>query len=326
MTSKAKWRANQRNAQFSTGPVSAAGKKRCAKNAWVHGLSQALQVKDLDEKHQEMAVTLQQAGYSAGQSATMALAMQDFQRAKGYRATIDPVRYQRRALKQLRQVLATKVLPFVFILFLPACVPFGLYQNAYNAGVDYFNPKPFIVTDAIKNSPYAMQLVRYKNYNAVMVLAYVDDGARLSWVDSEGNGFTTLEGKIISSHGLDNDLEIMDPPKVRDIFLRMLNEDYGQSSFNSLFRLSAPPTAYLEMQHVFKIIERKQQSIKRQIDQGEVLVSLIEEQIYVPAIKWEASNFYWVDEEGNVVKSKQALAPNTEKYFLETLKSFKPTN
>ena len=93
-----------------------------------------------------------------------------------------------------------------------------------------------------------------------------------------------------------------------------------------MFRLSAPPTAYLEMQHVFKIVERKQQSIKRQIDQGEVLVSLIEEQIYVPAIKWEASNFYWVDEEGNVVKSKQALAPNTEKYFLETLKSFKPTN
>jgi hypothetical protein len=233
---------------------------------------------------------------------------------------------QAQALKQLRQVLATKVLPFVFILFLPACAPFGLYQNAYNAGVDYFNPKPFIVTDAIKSSPYAMQLVKYKNSHAVMVLAYVDDGARLSWVDSEGNGFTTLEGKIISSYGLDNDLEIMDPPKVRDIFLRMLNEDYGQSSFNSLFRLSAPPTAYLEMQHVFKIVERKQQSIKRQIDQAEVVVSLIEEQIYVPAIKWEASNFYWVDEEGNVVKSNQALAPNTEKYFLETLKSFKPTN
>ena len=211
-------------------------------------------------------------------------------------------------------------------LFLQACVPFGLYQNAYIAGVDYFNPKPFIVTNAIKSSPYAMQLVGYKNSHAVMVLAYVDDGSRLSWVDSEGNGFSTLEGKIIASNGLDNDLEIMNPPKVRNIFLSLLEGNYELVDFDSLYRLSAPPTAYLEMQHVFKILESKQQTIKRQIDQAEVVVSLIEEQIYVPAIRWKTSNFYWVDEKGNVVKSKQVLAPNTEKYFLESLKEFKPAN
>ena len=214
----------------------------------------------------------------------------------------------------------------VMSLFLQSCVPFGLYQNAYNAEMDYFNPKPFILTDAIKSSPYAMQLVKYKNSHAVMVLAYVDDGSRLSWVDSECNGFTTLEGKIIASNGLDNDLEIISPPKVRDIFLFLLDGNSVKVDFDSFYRLSAPPTAYLEMKHVFKIVERKQQSIKRQIDQAEVVVSLIEEQIYVPAIKWEASNFYWVDGEGNVLKSKQALAPNTEKYFLETLKDFKPFN
>lgn len=217
-------------------------------------------------------------------------------------------------------------LVLVIAIFLEACAPFSLYQNAYNAGLNYFNPKSFIVTEEIMNSPYAMQLVRYKNSHAVMVLAYVDDDSRLSWVDSEGNGFTTIEGKIIASHGLDNDLEIMNPPKVRGIFLNLLEGDSDQVAFDSLFRLNTPPTAYLEMQLVFKIVERKQQSIKRQIDQVEVLVSLIEEQIYVPAIKWETSNFYWVDDEGNVLKSKQALAPNTEKYFLETLKIFKPTN
>jgi hypothetical protein len=227
---------------------------------------------------------------------------------------------------KLTKVSAKCSLVVAMALFYEACVPFGLYQNAFNAGVGYFNPKPFIMTDAIKSSPYAMQLVRHKNSHAVMVLAYVDDGSRLSWVDSQGNGFTTLEGKIISSHGLDNDLEIMNPPKVRDIFLRLLDGDYEQLTFNSLFRLSAPPTAYLEMKHVFKIVESKRQNIKRQLDQAEVMASLIEEQIYVPAIRWNESNFYWVDEVGNVIKSKQNLAPNTEKYFLETLKSFKTTN
>ena len=225
-----------------------------------------------------------------------------------------------------KKATSKSALVVAMVLFLQACVPFGLYQNAYNAGMDYFNPKPFIMTDVIKSSPYAMQSVRYKNSHAVMVLAYEDNGSRLAWVDSEGNGFTTLEGKIISSYGLGNDLEIMNPPKVRDIFLRLFEGDYGQITFNSLFRLSAPPTAYLEMKHVFKIVESNQQSIKRQIDQAEVMVSLIEEQIYVPAIRWEASNFYWVNEEGSVIKSKQSIAPNLEQYFLETLKEFKPNN
>jgi hypothetical protein len=227
---------------------------------------------------------------------------------------------------RLSKVFAKSLLIAGMALFYQACVPFGLYQNAYNSGMDYFNPKPFILTNEIKSSPYAMQLVRYKNSYAVMVLAYFDDGSRLSWVDNEGNGFTTLGGKIIASNGLDNDLEIINPPKVKDIFLGLLDGGSKQVDFNSLYRLSAPPTAYLEMKHIFKIIERKQQSIKRQIDQAELVVSLIEEQIYVPAIKWEVSNFYWVDDEGNVLKSKQALAPNTEKYFLETLKDFKPFN
>lgn len=211
-------------------------------------------------------------------------------------------------------------------LFSQACVPFGLYQNAYNAGVDYLNPKPFVVTENIINSPYAMQLVRYKNSHALMVLAYVDDGSRLSWVDSDGNGFTTLEGKIIASHGLDNDLEIMNPPNVRGIFIGLLQGDTQEVIFNSMFRLSTPTTTYLEMQHFFKIVESNPKSLERKIDNAEVMVKLIEERIYVPAIRWEVSNFYWVDEGGNVVKSKQALSPNTGKYFLETLKDFKPIN
>lgn len=229
------------------------------------------------------------------------------------------------ACLQLRFVLKM-LLVAVITIFLQGCAPFGLYQNAYNTGLDYFNPKPFVVTENIINSAYAMQLVTYKNVHTVMVLAYVDDGSRLSWVDSEGNGFTTVEGKIITSNGLDNNLEILEPPKVRDIFLRLIDGNSEQINFNSLFRLSTPPTSYMEMQHTFKIIEGKQQSMKRQIDQSEIMVNLIEERIYVPLIRWETSNFYWVDKKGMVVKSKQVLAPNTERYFLETLKDFIPTN
>ena len=227
---------------------------------------------------------------------------------------------------KLSKIISKSALVLMMVLFSQACAPFGLYQNAYNVGVDYFNSKPFIMTDAIKSSPYAMQLVTYKNSHAVMVLAYVDDGSRLSWVDSEGNGFTTLDGKIIASHGLDNDLELMNPPKVKNIFLSLLDTSSEQVTSNSMYRLSTPPTAYLEMWHTFKILEKKPQSMKRLIDQAEIMVSLIEEQIYVPAIRWKTSNFYWVDDKGNVVKSKQALSPNTEKYFLETLKDFKPFN
>ena len=326
MTIKARFGVNRRITQFSTGSLSNPGKRSSAQNLVVHGLSTALQAVGLDSKQKGLAQDIQTSGCSLAQSVTIAVAMKDLARRKTFKNIIETVRYRRLcALAQFRNVLKSLSV-VVMTLFLQSCFPFGLYQNAYNAGADYFNPKPFIISDAIKSSPYAMQLVRYKNSNALMVLAYVDDGSKLSWVDSEGNGFTTLGGKIIASHGLDNDLEIINPPKVKDIFLSLIDGDFKQSTLNSLLRLSNPPTDYLEMQHTFKIVKKKPQMIKKQINQAEVSVNLIEEQIYVPAIRWEASNFYWVDEKGNVVKSKQVIAPNTEKYFLESLKEFKPTN
>ena len=321
MTSKAKWRANQRNAQFSTGPLSAAGKKRCAQNAWVHGLSQALQAEDLDKKHQEMAVTLQHAGYSAGQSATMALAMQDFQRAKGYRATIDPVRYQRRALKQLRQGLATTVLPFVFILFLPACVPFGLYNNAYQASVEYFNPAPFILTPQIKNLPYAMQLVEHRGKSAVMVLAHADQ-QKLTWVDSESNEFTTLHGKIINSHGLTNDFENLQPPNIHEIFQFLAQRIHSSVERESLVRFLKPTTTFLQTKHTFSLSPKAAKLFERKIDGKLLEYYILTESVEIPAVRWQYTNTYWLDTSGRVLKSKQFIIPDQPKYYLETLKNF----
>jgi len=321
MTSKAKWRANQRNAQFSTGPLSDAGKKRCAQNAWVHGLSQALQAEDLDKKHQEMAVTLQHAGYSAGQSATMALAMQDFQRAKGFKATIDPVRYQRRALKQLRQVLTSKVLPLALMFLLPACVPFGLYNNAYQASVEYFNPVPFVLTPQIKNLPYAMQLVEHRGKSAVMVLAHADQ-QKLTWVDSESNEFTTLHGKIINSQGLTNDFESLQPPNIHEIFQFLAQRIHSSVQRESLVRYLKPATTFLQTKHTFSLSPKAAKLFERKIDGKLLEYYILTELVEIPAVRWQYTNTYWLDTSGRVLKSKQFITPDQPKYYLETLKNF----
>ncbi|MDA0900418.1 MAG: YjbF family lipoprotein, partial [Proteobacteria bacterium] len=305
---------NQRNAQFSTGPVSAAGKKRCAQNAWVHRPSQALQAEDLDGGHQEMAVTLQHAGCSAGQSATMALAMQDFQGAKDFRATIDPVRYQRRALKQLRQVLATKVLPFVFILFLTACAPFGLYNNAYQASVEYFNPAPFVLTPQIKNLPYAMQLVEHRGKSAVMVLAHADQ-QKLTWVDSESNEFTTLHGKIINSQGMTNDFESLHPPNIHEIFQFLVQRIHSSVERESLVRFLKPTTTFLQAKHTFSLSPKAAKLFERKIDGKLLEYYILTESIEIPAVRGQYSNTYWLDTSGRVLKSKQFITPDQPKYY-----------
>ena len=220
-------------------------------------------------------------------------------------------------------MLSKKVALILSSLYLQACVPFGLYENAYTTGANYFNPKPFVLTQEIINSPYAMQLVRHQNSHAVLVLSFVDQDARLSWVDSNGDGFTTIDGKIIASRGLKNDLEIIDPPRLKEVYLSLINGHNQPHEHISAYRLSSPPTAYLEMKHSFKILETKDKTILRRINNAEVKYKLIQELVSVPAIRWEAENYYWIDHSGAVLKSKQELAPNMEKYFLEILKDFR---
>jgi len=224
---------------------------------------------------------------------------------------------------KLAKITEKSLLVLLIGLFLQACVPFGLYQNAYNAGVNFFNPQPFTVSSQVKALPYAMQIVKHEGKSAIVVLAYAENN-RLAWVDAENHGFTTYNGKIVSSNGLANDIDTIYPPDLSAVFNTLKLDSRSSLEKQSLVRFLKPATNYLEVFHSFEFKESNPISkFKRTLDGKELSYIIIEEKVRVPSISWSFSNFYWFDLNGNILKSKQHLTPDQSKYFVETLKDFK---
>jgi hypothetical protein len=227
---------------------------------------------------------------------------------------------QKKSNKQA-QAISFKVLPLVLGLSLQACVPFGLFNNAYNASIDYFNPAPFILTPQIKNLPYAMQLVEHRGKSAVMVLAYADQ-QKLTWVDSQSNGFATLHGKVISSQGLTNDFENLRPPNLHEIFQLLVKRTHNTVEKESLVRFLKPTTTFLKTKHTFSLSPKAATLFERKIDGKLLEYFILSESVEIPSIRWQYTNTYWLDTSGRVLKSKQFITPDQPVYDLETLKNF----
>lgn len=209
------------------------------------------------------------------------------------------------------------------LLFLQSCMPFGSYQNAIDASSNFFKKETFKITPQIEKLPYAMQLVEHQSKNTLMVLAHYEN-EHLTWVDSQNNGFTTLHGKIISSNGLVNDFENLHPPNLLIIFEKLNKNPFTKINKESLVRFLNPQTTYLNALHSFSLIKPEPGKLfKRRIDGKLIKFLMLQEEVTVQGIFWRYTNVYWLDVNGNVLKSKQYISPDSPKYFLETIKSFK---
>lgn len=248
--------------------------------------------------------------------------MQVFMKAKAFKDILNSVLYKSLALVLPRNTLKSLSL-LAIVLLLQACVPFGLYQNAYNAGLDFFNPSQFTVSSQVRSLPYAMQIVEYEGKTVVMILAFAENN-RLTWVDGENNGFTTYHGKIVSSNGLANDIDMISPPNLLEVFNALEMNATSSVEKKSLIRFIKPATTYLEAFHNFELKELKPNAkFKHSLDGKELSFVMLEEKVSIPSLLWKYSNYYWFDLNGKILKSKQHLSPDQSKYFLETLKDFR---
>lgn len=217
-----------------------------------------------------------------------------------------------------------KIIFFGMLIFLQGCTFFGLYQNAYNSTLEYFNPRSINITPHIKNLPYAMQIVEHKGESVIMVLSNASN-QHLDWVDSENNGLITFNGKIIASHGLSNNLATIQSPNIKSIFEELKKNPDNEIKKNSWIRFLNPETSYLNASHVFRILNSDPKDyFKRKIDGKLISYSILEERVEVSNINWKYTNTYWFDDNGKVFKSKQYITPDQSKYFLETLKAYAP--
>ena len=186
------------------------------------------------------------------------------------------------------------------------------YSQAYIALKQYFSGyENNIEPEVIKNIPYASMLVRIgKGPEALMILESINDDD-YSWVSADGVYLVINNGKIIKTHGLNNNLKEKLTPSIS------WDEDlYGNKEFVSYSSFSQPTFNNLKVISTYEVF--KQTDVE--LIFGNKTLTLIEENINANQVGWRETNKYWVDDSNFVWKSIQSISPRLPKIYIEVTK------
>lgn len=128
------------------------------------------------------------------------------------------------------------------------------------------------------------------------------------WLSSDNILIYTFNGKVIASSSFTNDLRTVNPPNLKEMFQLPWKVDkkyhYSHISFSN------PKTQLLPIRFEYEFI--KKTVINLIGSDGSVEVNLFSESFYLDSIRWKGKNFYWVDESGVVLRSKQQISPKNK--------------
>ena len=189
----------------------------------------------------------------------------------------------------------------IFIIFLSSCTSIDYLSNS--------SRKTVTISKDIIESPYAMQFIEFGNGGENIFLLSSSQNSIQTWFKGRDIIITSKAGKIIKTIGLDNDFEITSYKGFK-----------GLKESRGLIRFKNPDSNYMPI--FFSYILVKEGTMVKEIDQSSFDYRLIEESFSVPQVGWKGKNFYWVDEDNYVWKSKQIIDPFGKKARSTTLKKY----
>jgi hydroxymethylpyrimidine pyrophosphatase-like HAD family hydrolase len=155
----------------------------------------------------------------------------------------------------------------------------------------------------------------YANREFSFVIAYFEKGPMttfvlsesnngiMKWVGSDGAIIFTKSGEVIKTLGLDHDYEALDKS------FNLLNKDLGGSYYVQLRN----PSGFFLYQSNIKQLKKEIIDIQYK----SINVSKYVETVFVEKLNLDLENYYWVDENGTVVKSMQHLNPKLPPLTIE---------
>ena len=168
-----------------------------------------------------------------------------------------------------------------------------------------------IKPEVIKNIPYASMLVKIgKGPWALMILEKTTEEGDL-WVSADGVYFLVDNGRIIKTHGLNNNLK----EKVSSAFAwnDKVLFDYKYVSYNSY---SQPTLNNLKVVSIFQ----DKEEVSVDLIFGTKTLRLVEEEFHSSDVGWKKTNLYWVDKSNFVWKSSQNISPRLPTIQFEVTK------
>lgn len=190
----------------------------------------------------------------------------------------------------------TKKLLFILI-FINSCALFEYRDIPTLARSIVFGAPDIEVTPAFyDNLPYSFAKVKIgRSRIGFMVLLSINNGV-YEWIGSNDERVFTKSGKIISTIGLDYNMNIINAHEVDFNCLDCLVNFYTKVD---------NPEALLNQETKTTFIDKEEINLLSKIS-----TTFFVEKFKTKKLKWQGENRYWFNEEGLIVKSVQTIHPN----------------
>jgi len=192
---------------------------------------------------------------------------------------------------------ALYVLP---ILFLSSCsfISFSDAIPLFRAAI-FDPPKVIITKEEFDSRAYSFIVAQFEDGpGAIMTLSNIDENGVLEWVSAENQLIYTRNGKIILTDGLLHDFQYLD----------WNGENWENKAIYPSKRLVKLKNPDAIVEHLIDIEYLEAEDLELQFKSINS-AQKIREKIVINRLKWEAENYYWLNDQALVIKTIQTLNP-----------------
>ncbi len=204
-------------------------------------------------------------------------------------------------------------LPFLFI----SCASGNIYSELFNNLKTLISGPENISLDIINSIPYASMQVRLGKGNNTLLVLEEDRYGILKWTSSNLVKIYTKNGYIVKAKGLENELDNIELDK--DHPFNNKNFDIRKIIFTSFYTFNNPKLFRLPVKTKINLIKEEEILIFGNFYK----VKLYEEIALENLINWKFRNLYWIDDNGNVLKSIQNFTPKNPEIQMTIAKKYK---
>jgi len=186
---------------------------------------------------------------------------------------------------------------------------FQAYESLKNYYFGYENND--ITPELVQNIPYASATLKIGKGPLGLLILESKKGDRNLWVSADGVYIETVNGRIVKTQGLLNNLTETIIPESDLRFLKDL-EQYN-------FYLSYDYPKLLDLKISAKIVKSDRRE-RIQLLNNDLYLTPYEESIKNSYLGWKAVNIYWTDDSGYVWKTVQEISPKLPRFYFEITK------
>ena len=213
--------------------------------------------------------------------------------------------------------MKVKLLILILVLTM-SCSSGSIYRELFNSISILFETPKDISNNEVEKIPYDVMQVRLgRSKNILIVLEEVKDDI-LKWTSSNQIKVYTKNGLIVRLTGLENELDLLELDKNHPLNTNQFNIN-DKLDLLSFYTFKHPNLFRLPVKTKFYFLRSENIDLLG----NSIKTNLFVEKAQKNLINWEFSNYYWISDQNEVLKSIQSFTPLNEEMHLKMLSNSK---